>query len=169
MSGYSPVECRNITEAKRIAEKEGFTLGQDCRYIQIKDGTCYLYEVGDENGESGPETYRFDPDPEWEPLGVWKTVLTTNGEDSKLIVVEETFYKNGADEGEEKVPDDEFDVKIRELEKYKQEHAEDEDFLGADHYKRRILELRRRQFISKKRKSKVLTARRAKEKILFKR
>jgi len=52
--------CSTIDEAKHYAEQEGHTLGEGCRYIQVAGGKAYFYMAGNQNGKSGPETYRFD-------------------------------------------------------------------------------------------------------------
>jgi len=64
-SGLNP--CTSIEQAKEIAVHVGYTLGEDCRYIQLcedpkrKDGVkAYFYREGTEGGRCGPATWQFD-------------------------------------------------------------------------------------------------------------
>jgi len=77
LSGSGDKEASEIEQAIQHALDDGHTLGQDCIYIQVKEGKAYYYGLGDENvgesgedqdqdqdqdenaGESGEKTFRF--------------------------------------------------------------------------------------------------------------
>jgi hypothetical protein len=62
-------ECRNEKHYRKINGTESqlykmvkeVGLGYETRYIQSTGGYCYSYKGGTSSGQSGPNTWRYDP------------------------------------------------------------------------------------------------------------
>jgi len=61
LEGSGSKRWKNVEEAKKQAEAAGHVLGVSCRYIQNAGGKVHWYAAGNECGESGTETWKFDP------------------------------------------------------------------------------------------------------------